>query len=160
VAARALPADDAVDAIMAVMERAFDPDFGEAWNRRQLSDALLLGTCRHMLIAPDRAIADHLDRDCAGFYLSRQAVDEEELLLFAVLPEMRGRGLGAALLDHFLASARRRGIRRVFLEMRRNNPARHLYESHGFRSVGERPAYYRGRGGARLDAISYALDLA
>ena len=52
-AARAWPEFDPLDAIMAVMESAFDPAYGEAWNRRQVSDALLLGTCRHMLIDPD-----------------------------------------------------------------------------------------------------------
>ena len=31
-----------VDQIMAIMEAAFDPQWGEAWNRRQVEDALLL----------------------------------------------------------------------------------------------------------------------
>ena len=44
------PADD-IDRIMAVMVAAFDPAFGEAWNRRQVEDALLLGNCHYLLIA-------------------------------------------------------------------------------------------------------------
>src|SRR5688572_9868727 len=122
-AARAWPDADPVEAIMAVMERAFDPAFGEAWNRRQLADALILGTCRYMLIAPDGAIGEHVAGPAAGFYLARSVVGEEELLLFAIAPRYRGRGLGSALLEHFLLTARRQGAERVFLEMRRGNTA-------------------------------------
>jgi [ribosomal protein S18]-alanine N-acetyltransferase len=157
-AARAWPESDPVDAIMAVMERAFDPAFGEAWNRRQVADALLLGTSRHMLIAIDGTIGEHVE-EAAGFYLTRSVLDEEELLLFAIMPEFRGRGLGTALLEQFLSSARLREIKRVFLEMRRSNTAASLYEKFGFRPVGERPSYYRGSDGRSLDAISYELVL-
>lgn len=157
-AARAWPETDPVDAIMGVMERAFDPAFGEAWNRRQVSDALILGTCRHMLIAPDATIGESV-YEAAGFYLARSVIDEEELLLFAVAPEFRGCGLGTALLEQFISSARARGIRRLFLEMRRNNAAASLYEKFGFRPIGERPSYYRGSGGRSLDAITYELVL-
>ena len=46
-------AGDDIDRIMAVMAAAFDPAFGEAWNRRQLEDALLVGNCHYLLIASD-----------------------------------------------------------------------------------------------------------
>jgi len=158
-AARPWPDADPVDAIMDVMTHAFDPAFGEAWSRRQVSDALVLGTCRHRLIAPDGSLGEHLTGEVAGFYLARTVLDEEELLLFAVAPQFRGRGLGARLLEDFLASARQDGVRRVFLEMRRGNSAAGLYETYGFRSTGQRPAYYRGSDGRRHDAISYELVL-
>jgi putative acetyltransferase len=47
----------------------------------------------------------------------------------------RGRGLGRAMLDHLLAEARRRGVRRVSLETGSQDgfaPARGLYTSAGF----------------------------
>jgi len=150
---------DPVDAIMAVMIRAFDPRHGEAWNRRQVSDALLLGTCHWSLIDPAGNIAQHPEGSAAGFTLSRAVLDEEELLLIAVDPALRGKGLGAALLDRFIDEARARGSRRLFLEMRRGNPATALYEARGFRAVGVRPAYYRGQDGARIDALSFAVGL-
>lgn len=137
------------------MERAFDPVYGEAWNRRQVSDALTLGNCHAALAGEDGERFDDAQAgEAAGFYLSRSAYDEEELLLIAVDPAWRGRGIGTALLCAFIDAARRRGARRLFLEMRRNNPAAALYAAHGFRAIGVRPGYYRTSAGP-LDAISF-----
>lgn len=154
----ASPPDD-IDRIMAVMETAFPPEYGEAWNRRQVIDALLVGNCRYGLIAPDGS--DHFDAatETAGFYMGRGILDEEELLLFAIAPQYRRRGLGHTLLTRFLAEARANGMDRVFLEMRRDNPAGHLYLAHGFRQIGMRPGYYRTPSGGRIDAISQELLL-
>ena len=157
--------DEPVDAIMRVMGRAFDPQFGEAWNRRQLSDALVLGTCRYGLIADDGTICAGPDDEqpgapIAGFFLARQALDDEELLLFAIDRAWRRRGLGGRLLDHFCRSSAALGMRRIFLEMRAGNPAARLYESRGFHMVGKRPAYYRGADGVRYDAVTYQHILA
>ncbi|MDP3674244.1 MAG: GNAT family N-acetyltransferase [Novosphingobium sp.] len=159
-AAQPLWPDEPVDAIMRVMERAFDPRYGEAWSRRQVSDALVLGTSRHALIAPDGTIREDSLGETAGFFLSRQTLDEEELLLFAIDPAWRQRGLGATLLEYFCTSAAARGMAGIFLEMRDGNPAARLYEGHGFKQVGKRPAYYRGTDGARLDALTYQRILA
>ena len=148
-----MPADP-VDRIMAVMERAFEPRYREAWNRRQVSDALILGNCHYGFITEDGDDADAAVGDAAGFYLSRAILDEEELLLFAILPDFRRRGLGGRLLERMLADAARRGMKRVFLEMRRGNPAGFLYEGHGFHPIGTRPGYYRTSDGERLDAIT------
>ena len=144
------PADD-LDRIMAVMAAAFDPVFGEAWNRRQVEDALILGKCHYGLVPADG--------DCAGFYLSRFAFDEEELLLLGVIPLRRGRGYGARLLEQFTDGARSRGARRVLLEMRRGNPAERLYLRYGFKQIGSRPNYYRGTNGVRIDALTFAFQL-
>lgn len=152
------PLDD-VDRIMEVMAKAFPAEFGEAWNRRQVSDALLLAGTHYALIAQDGAVTLPAHEQAAGFYLSRGLFDEEELLLFAIAPEWRRRGLGHALLRQFITGARDRGKKRLFLEMRRNNPAGILYASHGFRPVGIRPRYYRASNGDRIDAITQELVL-
>jgi hypothetical protein len=81
---------DDLDRIMAVMQAAFDPAFGEAWNRRQVGDALALPGTHYILAGTDggepaEGVA------AAGFALSRGALDEEELLLLAVDPAYRGR---------------------------------------------------------------------
>jgi ribosomal-protein-alanine N-acetyltransferase len=152
-----LPPLDDVDRIMEVMAAAFPAEYGEAWNRRQVSDALLLAGTHYGLIAPDAASTLRADDQAAGFYLSRGLFDEEELLLFAIAPESRRRGLGHALLGQFIESVRSRGKKRIFLEMRRNNPAGILYANHGFRPVGIRPGYYRTSNGDRIDAITQEL---
>ncbi|GGZ06005.1 ribosomal protein S18-alanine N-acetyltransferase [Novosphingobium colocasiae] len=142
---------DDVDRIMAVMAAAFDPHYGEAWSRRQIEDALTLGNCHYLLI--DAAEGP------AGFALSRTGFEEEELLLLAVRPEFRGRGLGRSLLDHLEQAARKRGARRILLEMRRGNPAERLYSTFGFLKIGERKDYYRLSDGSRVDAITFAAAL-
>lgn len=147
-----------VDRIMAVMAAAFDPHWGEAWTRRQVEDSLLLPTTRYLLVdAAGRR--PEAGRAAAGFALLRALPEEDELLLIAVNPDQRGRGLGRLLLDRAVQSARDHGALRLFLEMRQNNPAMHLYRAAGFAQVGQRPAYYRLADGTRLDALTMALEL-
>ena len=146
---------DDFDRIMAVMEAAFDPAFGEAWTRPQIEDALVMPNT-HYLLAGSDGRAPREGESAAGFVLSRGAADEEELLLIAVDPAHRGRGIGAALLERFFAEAWTRGAQRLFLEMREGNPAESLYRRHGFASVGRRKADYRRGTGAPLDAITFA----
>lgn len=150
------PADD-IDRLMAVMAVAFDPAFGEAWTRRQVEDALVIGNCHYYLI-DNGGQQPALDEPAAGFYLSRTGFNEEELLLFAIDPAWRRRGLGHALLQQFAKAARNRGALRLLLEMRRGNPAEALYRGFGFEPIGERPNYYRMINGQTIDAITFALD--
>lgn len=155
----ALTPEDDIDRIMGVMERAFPPEFGEAWNRRQVGDALLVGTCRYGLVSPQGERRIEPGEDTAGFFLSRRVLDEEELLLFAIAPEYRRLGLGHQLLARFIEEARVDGMARLFLEMREGNPAAVLYGAHGFLPTGIRPDYYRAPNGARIHAISHELRL-
>jgi [ribosomal protein S18]-alanine N-acetyltransferase len=150
---------DDLDRIMAVMECAFAPEYGEAWSRRQVADALVLTSNHYCLMTPASSFRPSEGDATAGFTLSRGVLDEEELLLFAIAPQYRGQGLGRRLLCHCIEQARGRGIRRMFLEMRKDNPAGVLYAAQGFRVVGIRPQYYRLSGGERLDAISQELVL-
>lgn len=149
---------DPIDRIMEVMEASFEPQYGEAWNRRQVSDALIVGNCRYLLL--DEKGRYPIDSGpAAGFLLSRGAADEEEILLVAVRPEYRRKGIASSLLDQFLGDAKLRGMTRLFLEMREGNPAEFLYRKHGFAPVGRRPNYYN-RGSANVvDAITFAREI-
>jgi [ribosomal protein S18]-alanine N-acetyltransferase len=149
---------DDVDKIMAVMATAFDPAYGEAWNRRQVDDALRFGTCHYQLV-DQYGRQPSENESAAGFFLSRTGFEEEELLLLAVDPQYRNLGLGRALLDALRIGATTRSARRLLLEMRRGNPAETLYRSFGFYSIGERREYYRTADGKRLDAITFACDI-
>ena len=155
-------AGDDLDQIMAVMAAAFDPAFGESWNRAQVEGALLMGNCHYQLIAADGTLTgiDVDSREIAvGFALMRTAFDEEELLLFAVHPNWRRQGLGDKLLQAIKCASRARGIRRILLEMRAGNSAEFLYTAHGFHRVGVRPNYYRARNGAGIDALTFSCTL-
>lgn len=149
---------DPVDQIMAVMENAFDPAFGEAWNRRQVGDALVMGRCHYLLLDKNLREPDGAG-EAAGFTLSRHAADEEELLLIAVLPQYRRRGVATALLRRLIAEARLRNVTRMFLEMRDGNPAEAFYRQHGFLPVGRHRNYYNRGSISGIDAITFALDL-
>jgi len=75
-----------------------------------------------------------------GFVLARAAAGEAEVLLVAVAPSARRRGIARRLLDAALARSR---ARVAHLEVRASNAAAiALYERAGFVAVGRRPRYY------------------
>ncbi|MEE4450961.1 GNAT family N-acetyltransferase [Novosphingobium resinovorum] len=150
---------DDIDRIMTVMTAAFDPAYGEAWNRRQVEDALSFTNC-HYLLLTGNAVSPADGESAAAFFLSRTGYEEEELLLLATAPEDRGKGLGRILLEHLKRDAASRGARRLLLEMRKGNPAGTLYAKFGFYPIGERREYYRAPSGQRIDAITFACDIA
>lgn len=93
----------------------------------------------------------------AGFVLFRVAADEAEILTLAVRPGCRRRGIGRALLEAALASAREAGATAMFLEVAADNEAAAaLYATAGFGEVGRRRRYYPGGGDARV--LRAALD--
>ncbi|WP_230079858.1 GNAT family N-acetyltransferase [Alteripontixanthobacter maritimus] len=153
---------DNVDAAMTVMEAAFDPHWGEAWTRRQLCDSLLLPNTRMLLVDSGGVVGTDirgLSDDIAGFALIRSANVEQELLLIAIHPDFRGKGLGGRMLETFITDARQSGADSVFLEMRYNNPAQALYKQHGFEPIGRREGYYRLTNGERIDAVTFARKI-
>lgn len=147
-----------LDRIMAVMAAAFDPAYGEAWNRRQVEDALVSGNCRYLLIGANGEEPAEGEA-AAGFALLRASLDEEELLLFAIHPAWRRLGLGRRLLRNVIETARISGHARMLLEMRQGNSAEILYRSEGFLPIGTRPKYYRTASGERLDAVTFACEI-
>ncbi|GGC35590.1 ribosomal-protein-alanine acetyltransferase [Novosphingobium marinum] len=149
---------DDLDRIMAIMEAAFDPLYGEAWTRTQVESAFNIGNCHCLLFGAHGQTSGPGD-EAIGFCITREGFGEEELLLLAVIPEYRGKGIGRAMLACLSGEARARGSRSIFLEMRRGNPAESLYTSFGFRPVGERPRYYRRSDGERIDAITFLLKI-
>ena len=144
--------------LMAVMVSAFEPTWGEAWTKRQVEDSLLTSLCRYFLISP-RGLPVAPDEQAAGFTLSRSIAGETELLLLAVDPQFRRQGLGALLVQQLIEETRDQAGTRIFLEMRKGNPAAHLYRNLGFVPVGERPNYYKTTSGERMDAVTFALPI-
>ena len=140
-----------LDHVMAVMEEAFDPRFGEGWSRVQCDG--MLGDANCWVVVAEQ------EGEPAGFAMARMIVDEAELLLIAVRPAYRGRGIGRDLLEQIQAGAADRGAKRLHLEVRDGNRAADLYHGAGFEKIGRRRDYYSGQDGERFDAITLALQL-
>lgn len=134
-----------------IMQEAFDPRYGEGWT---------VGQCMGMFALPGVwltiASLEGLD---SGFALARHTGPEAELLLLAIRPAARRRGVGGALLRSVIAEARARGVQDLHLEVRAGNDAVKLYQREGFAKVGERRDYYRGRNGHLFDAQTFARKL-
>ncbi len=135
---------------MAVMDRAFDPEFGEAWTLAQCSGVLAMPGAELFVARQDGVV---------GFALVRTILEEAELMLLAVLPESRNRGVGRALLTATMSAAAASGAKAYFLEVRSDNPAISLYEHCGLVNVGRRKDYYRGSNGIRRDALTFRGQL-
>ena len=109
--------------------------FSEPWSETAL--ALLLEGENVGFVIPegDRALA---------YGGMTTVLDEGAVTNVATHPDRRGEGLGGRIVSALLEEAKRRGLRRVFLEVRLGNaPARHVYERAGFRPVGVRKNFYR-----------------
>jgi ribosomal-protein-alanine N-acetyltransferase len=142
-----------LDAVMEIMEAAFGARYGEAWTRSQCAGILPMGGVS--LILAD----DGESGSAVGFSLFRSVANESELLLLAVSPNYRRRGVGRKLLQDFLSRARTRGSTRVHLEVREGNPAIQMYRHAGFEPIGRRRNYYRAQDGSQFDALTFALEL-
>ena len=89
-------------------------------------------------------VATHNDA-IAGFALLKYLEEHAHLLLFAVAPPMRRRGLGRMLWQWLKVTANVAGIRTVNLEVRaKNRGAREFYQVLGFVETETIRGYYRG----------------
>ena len=142
---------DALDALIALIGVSFPEQFGEAWNAGQLASIISLPTTSIYLAKDNNLLV--------GFAITRTISDECELLLLAVRPEHRRKGIGKQLIDRLTGEARRASVSKLFLEMREGNGAEQLYARLGFRRIGCRKNYYTGSGGIHFDAITFGLSL-
>lgn len=142
---------DDLDEVMAVMSRAFDPCFGEAWTRAQCAGILPMAGVTLMIARKGG--------EAVGFSLARRTLDEAELLLIAVHPDHARERVGSALVQRFIADQRDAGVHHLHLEVRDGNPAVRLYLDHGFSVAGRRSNYYRGTNGEKFDALTMTLSV-
>lgn len=95
-------------------------------------------------------------RALLGFAIMKYEEDEAHLLLLAVQPHQRRKGIGSALLGWLETTVGVAGIGTVRLETRaRNLEARHFYRRHGFVEGGVQEGYYQGL----EDALEMRKDL-
>ena len=139
-----------LEKVMVVMNKAFDPRHGEAWTAAQCAGILSLpGSLLLIARSGDRTL---------GFALARSVADEGELLLIAVSPDRRRRGTGKLLVKKIIERLIQKGVKKLHLEMRTDNPALVFYNDLGFQQVGLRRDYYRGHEGRLTDAATLSLE--
>jgi [ribosomal protein S18]-alanine N-acetyltransferase len=138
---RASAAD--IDAVLRI-ERA---SFADPWSRTSFEAALDFDRMRFLVAdeAGDVGAAEAMESShVIGYVIALLLVDEAEIANIAVVPEVRGRGIGGRLLDQVSADAAGVGVRSLYLEVRESNTAaRALYDSRSFTHVGRRRGYYR-----------------
>ena len=100
-----------------------------------------------VLPAPEGAVQSRASLPSSaavGFLVAQCGGLEWELENMAVLPALRRRGAGVALLGALLAEARAQQAERILLEVRSSNqPAISLYQQAGFELQARRSGYYR-----------------
>lgn len=141
----ATPAD--LNAIFAIEHAVFDR---EAWSIDMMRDELTADH-RHYLVLMN-------DQGAIKGYGGLLAIGEDgDIQTIALDPEVRGAGHGRAMMDALLDEADARGVRKVFLEVRADNPvARSLYASLGFNEIAVRPRYYQPDD---IDAVVMQLEM-
>jgi [ribosomal protein S18]-alanine N-acetyltransferase len=81
-----------------------------------------------------------------GFAIMKYHDDEAHLLLLAVQPAARRKGVGSALVRWLEQAALTAGVGQVWLEARQGNAAaRAFYKRLGYREIQVLPGYYQGR---------------
>jgi ribosomal-protein-alanine N-acetyltransferase len=145
------PADAfAAELLAELHRRAFNAPWDRPWSAKSFAEILAMpGAAGLVARIGDAPI---------GFGLTLMAADEVELLLLAILPEERKRGLASRLLAELLAQARAAGARRALLEVAAGNAAAiACYRAAGFAECGRRRNYYPGG----MDALMFEkiLDL-
>jgi ribosomal protein S18 acetylase RimI-like enzyme len=107
---------------------------------RRRETTVLVATERHTYAARDRG------RPPAAFAIMDFGDERAHLVLLAVQPAMRRRGIGRRLVDWLVESAVTAGMASVHLELRADNEAaRRFYRTLGFSETVLMPKYYNGR---------------
>lgn len=112
-----------------------DASFSVPWSRNSFAEALADENNFLLVCEADGRVAGYADTWCV--------LDEATITNIAVREDLRGKGIGAMLLETALDMAKARDISAVTLEVRKSNePAIKLYNRFGFEAVGIRPGYY------------------
>ena len=132
----------------------------EPWSETAFLEEIGKAHSRVLVVrqAPAASVGpDSLRGVIAGYICFWSVVGEIQVLNIAVRRDLRRKGIGRRLIDAAIRAGREDGARWVTLEVRQSNlEARKLYESIGFRIVGERPNYY---GEMEESAILMTLDI-
>lgn len=109
--------------------------FSDPWNMRMLAESFLSGRFFGSLLEEGGVITAY-----GGMSV---VADEAEVQLIATAEMYRRCGRGRKIMEDLLEEAKKRGVKRVFLEVRvSNSSAIMLYLTSGFRGLYARSRYY------------------
>lgn len=110
--------------------------FSEPWTKEGFLETLAQPHPIFMVAEEDNVIC--------GYGILYCNSDEGEIPTIAVASDKRGCGIGKLLLDAMLTEADTKGVKHVYLEVRKGNlAAQRLYEHCGFSCVGMRKNFYQ-----------------
>jgi len=128
-----LASKEDLDGVLAIEEASFNNPTTREWYEGELQRPEVCFI--YVLRTPEYRVAAF----CALWLV----VDQVHINNLAVLPELRGRGLGIQLLEAVIVEAAHLGATLLTLEVRASNqPALRLYARAGFERTGLRKNYY------------------
>ena len=111
-----------------------EENFADRWQKGEIAKSIDCGTFLGII-----AKEEHI----SGLIYSTVCLDEADICIVYVKKSERKKGLGGKLIDMLLTELKEKGVKKVFLEVRKNNlPAISLYSSSGFNISGVRIKYY------------------
>lgn len=142
--------DSDLDAIVDLERRAFEVG---PYTRRMLRHIFEDSSGSNVLAVEDGRIVGY----ALILPLNSTQVDLETI---AVLPEFQGKGVSHKLLDHLENEARRRGFKKMILEVRdRNERAMSFYHRKGYTTISHLPLFYRENYNGSRGAYRMSKDL-
>ena len=127
---------DAEERHLEDLQRLEHSCFSSPWTREQLLTQL--PDDQHMFL-----VAENENGSVIGYIGMMYVLDEGYISNIAVDPAYRKQGVGDALIHMILSRSAKQNLAFVTLEVRAGNePAKALYEKHGFAQVGRRKNYY------------------
>ena len=124
-----------IEAVLAIEQQSFSMPWTDAMFRSELQNE----RTSHMLVAR----VAQADGRIVGYLGYRVVLDEMHVVLVAVAPAWRQRGIARQMMCQAMDQARAAGCTRATLEVRvSNTPAQQLYYGLRFAPVGTRPKYY------------------
>ncbi len=138
---------DALDDLLKIEQSVY----AKPWTRGNFLDALKSNNWCHLLMCEDELL---------GYFVAMMGFQEVHLLNLTVASPFQNKGLGLHMLESLVLMSKTVNAQWIWLEVRVSNVrALKVYDTFGFRKVGERKNYYPLAANKREDAIimSYRL---
>ena len=125
-----------LDAVLAIEHKSFSTP----WTDTMFLSELRQGPSSQLLVAR----LEKRPTTIVGYVGYRAVLDEMHVMIVAVAPAWRRRGIAQRMLSEAMQQARQADCARAILEVRASNVgAQQLYYRLGFAPVGVRPKYYQ-----------------